>query len=65
MRNETDCRNIGLLRGRRDRRHHVAVLVDRRVGEPELPQLGGEIAEQHQLFPVLGNVVELSSDCVS
>ena len=37
VRDEADRRHAGLRRGRRDRRHHVAVLVDRRVGEPESP----------------------------
>ena len=56
----------GLRRRRRDRRHHVAVLVERGIGEPERLQFRDESrAGSTSCVAVLGTVVELSSDCVS
>jgi hypothetical protein len=49
VRNEPDRRNVRPGGGGRDRRHHVAVVVDARVHGADAAQFRGEIPQQDEL----------------
>ena len=59
-------RHVGLRRRRRNRRHHVAVLVHRRVGEADRLQLARRDRAAARAAPACsGSVSAPSRDCVS
>ena len=65
MREKPDRRDAGFLRSRRDRGHHVAVLVDRRVGDANVRSSSVSVAQQDQLLVGAGERGRVSSDWVS